>query len=536
VSSEKENFQVLISSTDDDSTDVITTMEGIDYNKILSAAWDRYTNKNGHVYSVIPKDNFIGKSDLTDDEYARLSKDAQSNLASILRINQLSRQFINKDDLIGKVYEIIGSNVNSNVRLSYEVDKTLSNYEQTIEKAKKIISDFNKKVKIDRFIRDSIPMTYAEGNYVSYLRGNKSTGYSIDYYPLGLSIISDYEINGEPVVLLDLKYLESALQKTMVKTKKGKAYFFNKTAEEIQKSYPVEVHKDYINKEIYSKLDTERSGVIRINNLKRKYGLTPIFRTLKSAGMLEMYEKADKLNASAVSKKIIMQKLHKEIMGDSFNDMALDKMAYAHEAFIQAFNNEVVIYTAPPFVEDLKYIEPKVETNNTNQIKLYRNKTMTALGIAFVNNETAQTFTVANISIAELLKVINKISEQVESCIEKWYEVVLRENGIGSEYVPKVKIIDSETFSNDVKVQLVEVLFSKMNMSYKTAFELLGYSLEEEVQRRREEKDNGVDEVFTPRLNAYTASGDIVDNNGGRPVDNNNPDKQNEDQDRRKAQ
>lgn len=502
----------------------------------MSNAWENYSSRKSNVYSVIPNDKYIGNTNLTDEEYARLAKDAQSNLKSILRVNELSRELVNKDDLVGKVYEIISSNVNANLRLSYEVDKSLPRYGQTIEKAKKIIKDFNKKVKIDNFVRQSIPMSYLEGNYISYLRGNKNTGYSIDYYPLGMSIISDYEINGEPVVLLDLKYLESALQKTIPKKKGGKAYFFEKISEEIKKAYPSEVYSDYVKKEIFSKLDYNRSGVIRINNLKRKYGLTPIFRTFKSAGMLEMYEKNDKLNANAVAKKIIFQKLHLEAMGVDHKDMALDKMAYAHEAFVQAFRSEVVMYTGAPFVEKLEYIEPKVETNNTEQIKMYRNKIMTALGIAFINNETAQTFTVANISIAELLKVINKISEQVEKCIEKWYEIVLAEHGIDSDYVPKVKIIDSETFSNDVKVQLVEVLFNKLNMSYQTALELLGYNLEEEVQRRREEKENGIEEVMTPRLNAYTASGSDTNDDGGRPVDNNNPDKQNDDQDRRNAQ
>lgn len=54
--------------------------------------------------------------------------------------------------------------------------------------------------------------------------------------------------------------------------------------------------------------------------------------------------------------------------------------------------------------------------------------------------------------------------------------------------------------------------------------------LEEEAQRRIEENEKGIDTIFYPRQTAYTSTGD---NDGGRPVDNNNPDKQVKDQDRR---
>lgn len=533
MSEEGQDFRVIISESKDGET-VIATSTSDEYEKILTSAWSKFSNSQQ--YSVLPKDNVIGNTDLTDEEYHKLAKDAQSNLQSVIRIGQLSRYHINKDDLIGKVYETIESNINSNLRLSFEIDEETENYQEDIVKAKSIIKKFNKSAKISNFVKKAIPMTYAEGNYISYLRGNKKEGYVIDYYPLGLSIISDYEVNGEPVVMIDLSLLSSSLQKNMPKTKKGKPYFFKAIGEEIKKNYPNEIYEGYANKETLAKLDYKRTGVIRINNMNRKYGLTPIFRTFKSAGMLDVYEKADKTNTKAKAKKIIFLKLHKEILGMNYDQPALDKMAYAHNSFMDAFKHDTVVFTAPAFVEDVKYVEPKIETNNSTDVQTYRSKIMTALGIAFLNSDSKQTFTVANMTIAELMKTINKISEQAEACIEKWYEIVLAEHGISSDYVPKVQIIDSEIFSNEVKLQLVEILFSKLNMSYETAFELLGYSVEEEAQRRANENEKGLDKIFTPRLNAYTASGDDINNNGGRPINNNDPDKQINDQTRRQTQ
>lgn len=218
-----------------------------------------------------------------------------------------------------------------------------------------------------------------------------------------------------------------------------------------------------------------RTGVSRINNLNRKYGLTPIFRTFKSAGMLDVYEKADRINTKAKAKKIIWQQLRVETMGKEYADPAFDKMAYAHQSFMNAWKNDTVIYTSAAFVEKVQYVEPQINTDNSSEMQTYRSKLMTSLGIGFLNMDSKQTFTVANITITELMKTINKISEQVEDIIQKWYKLVLAEHGYGWEYVPKVKIIDSEMLSNDIKLELIEILHNKLNLSMRTSLEVLGF-------------------------------------------------------------
>jgi hypothetical protein len=121
------------------------------------------------------------------------------------------------------------------------------------------------------------------------------------------------------------------------------------------------------------------------------------------------------------------------------------------------------------------------------------------------------------------MRTINKISEQLEDLLEKWYKIVLQDNGINLEYCPTIKIIDAEVMSMDIKMQLVELLYSKLNCSFETAYSIAGIDIKDEYQKRKSENEDKYDEVFTARQSMYTSSGN--DNKTGRPTGNaKNPD------------
>lgn len=525
---ESDDFQVIISKAkDDEDTLILTSKEQAQ--QWLEQAMYKFNN-NHHQYSTYLKEDNLGKSIVTEEEISMLADNPQNDLGKIKRINSLCRYFINKDDLIGKIYETIESNINTDIRNFY------TDYPQAkqakFKKAKNIIDDFNEQINVKQLLRKSVPLTYSSGNYIMYLRKNEGS-YGIDNYPLGVVDVSDYEFDGEPVLLIDINELKSRLQKTHKKLKNGKNLFFKGIDEEIKNNYPPEVYDAFIKKERYAKLDIRSSGIMRINNMNRKYGVTPIFRAIKSATMLETFERTDRINAKARAKKIIFQQLRKEVMGKDFDKPAFEEMSYAHDLFMQAWKRDIVIYTGPAFVEDIKYIEPKVENTSIDTLNNYRSKIMTTLGIGFLNQDSKQTFTVANISIRELMKVIHKITEQFEAILEKWYKVVLTNNGIPLEFCPKVKISHSEEMELEIKKDLVELLYSKLNCSFETAYSLLGIDIEDELQKRRKENESGYEEVFTPRQSIYTTTdkGKV-----GAPVDNKNPDKQVQDQDRRNSE
>jgi len=465
-------------------------------------------------YSVYLNEQSGEENKLTIEDIRRLARNAQNDLGKILKINSLVRQEINGDDIIGKVYEAVIDNLNADIRISF--DNLPQKYKKkTREEAEKLIRRFHKETNINQILSSSIPTVYTEGNCIKYLR-EKNGHYVIDTYPLGVAIVSDYSVNGIPYVLIDIRELKNRLQKTTIKGKKNKPLFFSSITEEIKNNYPPEVYQAYTGKEHYAKLDIQRCGINRICNMNRKYGLTPIFKALKPNLMLDTFDEADKINAKAKAKKIIHQRLRKEVMGLDGNRKAFEEMAYAHENLVRTFKNSTVIYTSPAFVEKIEYVEPKVEMSNVDSINQYRSRVTSALGISFLNTDGNQTVSTANISIKQLMKTINKIAEQEEKILERWYCLILQEHGIPLEYCPTPHILDAELLDFEMRKDLSELLFSKFNCSYSTAYELVGIDVRDEIERRKQEKELGYEETLSVHSTSYNSSGD-KSSSGGRP-------------------
>lgn len=532
ISSENsEDFSVTFASnvdSDGEEVAILTSEERVKH--WMEEALQSFdpTNKQ---YSVYLNEQSGEDPKLTIEDIKRLARNAQSDLNKILKINSLVRQEINEDDIIGKVYEAVVSNLNANVRISF--DNLPQKYtKKKKDEAEKLIKRFHKETNINQKLSSSIPTVYTEGNCIKYLR-EKNGHYVVDTYPLGVAIVSDYNVNGNPYILIDIRELTSRLQKTTIKGRKNKPLFFNSIVDEIKNNYPPEVYKAYIDKEHYAKLDIQRCGVNRFCNMNRKYGLTPVFKALKPNLMLDTFDEADKINAKAKAKKIIHQVLRSELLGTEGNRKGLEEMAYAHENLVKAFRNPTVLYTSPPFVEKIEYVEPKVEMSNVDSINQYRSRVTSALGISFLNTDGKQTVSTANISIKQLMKTINKIAEQEEKILEQWYCLILQENDIPLEYCPNPHILDAELLEFEMRKDLSELLFSKYNCSYSTAYELVGMDVRDEIEKRKQEKELGYEEILSVHPTSYNSAGDSTDsdNKGGRPSRSDDEHKQEYDSD-----
>ena len=123
------------------------------------------------------------------------------------------------------------------------------------------------------------------------------------------------------------------------------------------------------------------------------------------------------------------------------------------------------------------------------------------------------------------MKCINSISEQVEGAIEHFYRMVLDANGIGPEYCPTVKIIDSEMLDMGMRMDLAKMLYTTFATSRETAFGLVGIDVEDERVKREREDSAGLSDVFTPYPTSYNTDGN-EDASPGRPADSEDTDKQ----------
>lgn len=514
------NEKMIISDIDD--TIIFTSFEENNVKEWIEKA-KKHDSEN-RKYSTYLKEIGGSKATITKDWIDNMAINPQNDIKKILEINEVINQYVNKNWIIGCYVDIISKNVNSQYRLSYNQENAKNI--KKINKAKEIINKFNKDINIESLIKNSIPTVIREGNYAFNVRTDikgKDIGHTYTFYPLSVFEVSDYDINGEPVLLLDMTKLKSKLSKPYLKLKKtNKPLFFKAIEDEIKNNYPVEVYKAYKDNEQYAKLDYRFTGIIRINNQNKKYGLSPIFRALDSIRMLEQFDDTDETNSKAKAKKIIVQLLRKEIMGVDYKNDATDEMMYAHENFMSAFKQKTVAVTTPAWVEDIKYVEPSATTTNKDTIENYTLRALSTLGINFLMGTSSTGASIATIALEQLMKFINSVTEQLERILERIYENLLVQNNLDRSLAPKITVIDSELMEQSMKQELAKLLYTTFNVSYDTCLGLLGIDINDEKIKREKENEENISEIFTPRATSFNSSGnstDSDDNGSGRPME-----------------
>lgn len=498
----------------DDNTTLITTQEQIDAKtgRMLMSAVETY-DMNKELYSAKFSQS-SSNTTLTTERISELADSVNTTLTNVSEINRYVRKYVAYDDILGATYQAIQNNVNTGYQLAFG-DVEGRNKQKQLKDARYAVEQFNKSVKLERLIADAVPQTMLDGNYIMYLRTDGGNAV-IDTYPLGVAEITDYTINGNPIVQINLTEFKNRLKKTYTKTKSGKALFFENLDKEVQANFPPEIYDAYKKGENYGRLDWRRTGVMRINNMGYKYGVSHFFRALRPAVMLEDLESADSVNNKAKSKKIIHQKLRKEVMGPNsdYSRKGFEYAIYAHKELATAWNNSTVLYTSIPAVENVEYIEPSVEGTPTEKIALYRNEKMTALGITYMDPEL-NSVSSANISLTQLMKTVDFVARQMNDILERFYAIWLEEHGIDIIHTPDIRILDSEEMDMSMKLELAKFLFSTINAPYETVLDKLGFDVDDEFAKRQAENEAGFTEVFTPRASQYTSSSN---DSGGRPA------------------
>lgn len=524
-------IEILASEVDDDTV-ILTSDERFEAHaeKVLASALQKY-DESKKMYGVRFNDKSSNET-LTVERINDLVTGINTNLTNVLELNRFIRAYILKDDILGSTYSAIQSNTNSEYRLMYTHEEGCNKL-KALKAAKEAIELFNKRIHIRRLISDAILQTFTEGNFIMYLRLEDGNAV-VDVYPLGIAEITEYTSNGNPIVQINLTEFKNRLRKTYTKTKKGKALYFENLDAEVKASFPQEVYDAYKAGENYARLEVLNTGVLRINHFGSRYGVSHFVRALRPAVVLENIENADVVNNKAKAKKIIFQKLRREIMGPNqdYQRKGFEYAAHAHNELVSAWSNSTVLYTAIPAVEDLLFVEPTTEGTPSEKIALYRNEKMTALGVSYIDPNLGSV-SLANISLSQLMKTIDVIADQLSEILHRFYRQYLAHLHIDPAYAPEIDVLDSAQMEMDVKRQLAELMFSKLNLSYASTLEVLGMNAAHEAARRKEENAAGFDEIFTPHASQYTTSGDSA---GGRPTGSDDPDKQLYDQQNRQTQ
>lgn len=453
----------------------------------------------------------------TPEELADLAVSPQDDLKKILRINSIIGKYVNLDDLLGTVVEAIRVNLNDDYRLAYKKIDGRNNTKK-MERVKAVIESFNEDVGLRRLIREMIPRTYMEGTSIMYLRKSPE-GWTIDLYPLGLAVITPYSVSGDPVILLDMNELKQRLNKMGYRTRNGKNMFFESMQKEVEENFPGEIFEAYTAKEPYAKLDIRYTGVMRVGNYSRRYGLSPLFKAIPCSLVLETFRESDIKNAKVRSKKVVYQLLDPILLGEKGNQNPLTQQAFAHSEIVAAFGSpNSVLYTAPGYVKEVGILEPKGDMIAKDVVIHYTQKEMASLGIGFLSSENNASVSSAKISLEQLMRNINSVSKSFEDVIEKFYRQVLIDENLDPSLAPTISIIDSEALDFELRVKIATLLYGTLNASLKTTLEMLGIPYDDEVNRRIAENREGVDKEFYARESLFTKSKDSKDApDTGRP-------------------
>jgi len=512
---------VIVSGVDD-NTVVLTTNDENMISQRIETAVRNYFAGNDRYASVFEPDT--SASTITLARIDELANNPQNDISKTREIANIVDTYIRKNYLIGMVDTVIRSNLNTNYKVSYNQvpSEKGRNNKKKLENAKKIVEDMLDKIDVKKMIRISIPATFDHGNYFFYMDYSKNQEkYTIHVFPLTVARIAPYRIDGEPVLMIDMDELKSRLEHNLPKKKGGKAYFFQKYEEEITKAYPKEIVDAFRNKDKYAILDYRRAGVMRAGedaDGASLYGVSQMFRALRDVVILDKFAQVDDSASTVKAKNILVQILRKELLGPGGDRQSMREIAFAHGELTRAVKNKICVYTASAAVDDVKWIEPKSNLIDKDNVKLYENRVLTTLGIGFLASGNVGSTVSANISLKQLMRQINYISQQLEHILEKYAQVALKEHGIDAEYMPKITVIDSEQLEADIRIDLAKMLYADLSLSRQTVLETLGYDIVDETERRQSENEKNLNEVFQPYMTAYTNNG-LTDNEGGRPAD-----------------
>ena len=507
-------------------------------------------------------ENETGQFVTTLEDIQNLAKNPQFDREKVKKIYSLLEYYINKDVFLGKTFEVLSNNINTNYRVIYpnslpekKGKKQTAKDRQVLDLAKKTVEDFIDKIDIRRFIANAVLTVYTRGNFISYLNGDARRGFSIDEYPLDMAEITKMKIGGTNLVTLDTRELKTRMDTEYKKYKNLKSTyefidFKQAILEIIKEEYPEEVVNAVSVNDSVAVLNPQRVGVARINNLKGQYGISPLFKALKSLLMLEQIDSSDSKVIISKTRKIIFQKLSDKLLdgtspGASGKVFARKESNYAQGALLQALTEEVVVYTGQPFVDSLQIIEPNAQLTDSNVKQQHKDDVINAVGIGFTTN-TSSGVAVTQYIYDDLLKTINKIvKREIEPILNKYIQVVMNEYGFDVAISPKIEIQSTEMLDLDSLAKVVELYRNKLNLSMETIFEAIGLDVEDETYKRLNENsienpyavngESGLSSIFYPYATSYTMSGSSNSNTESNELEGKNKNGSEKSQDQDKA-
>lgn len=372
-------------------------------------------------------------------------------------------------------------------------------YPNRNKKVKEVIQNYDKKINIKQFIRDSHMELALTGNLACYDRGNR-----VDIYPIN-------KIDIVPLIHNNKQVLAYRVDSTSSISSTDYGDKYNKL---IETSYPKEVLAAMKKGDELAILNPENSHFAKINcSQYERYGISVILPAFEDLAHKSLLKEAEKATANDVIDKIMMIQI-----GDADNKPTKELI----QGYTNLFSNVKgsVRFTVPYYVK-ASFVEP--ETTILGQEKFLEVDTdiLNTLGISLslLRGSDGSNYADGILNFSGLCKTIENIREPIVGIIYELYRQELVRNKLNPDFAP-VPYFEDVVIDKEAKVGLMMELFQNAGLPYQILYEEAGLDFDHVKLIRENENDEDMDDVFKQHSIPFAANGVDPTDEGGAPKKN----------------
>ena len=456
------------------------------------------TKDDMDVYQSYTNSNITFSGELSGYDYDRILRDKQNNIVSLY---QLSDYYTDKDPIVkGIVHHVfVPFSTCSDWLLIGKNEKTVKLYE-----------DQYKRMRLREKINGIMLEYWKYYNVVCYLFNGQ-----LITLPIHKCVIGNMALNGMPLVDFDCQTIQNewkakgyAIRENWIKDNDLEAYF---------KGYPDEV-KEALNKGFqYAQLNPENTFVMQGNKESwNRYSIPFIAACLEPLAKKELISNYEKATLNLATRGFVHVQYGDSTKGQ---DMLPDanQLRQLANIFRNGMSNFPLVVTN--HLAESKFVQADVD--DLYQWDKYRdvnNDILSAGGISGIIvsgvSQDGSTFASAQISMQtaearindareKFCELMNRVNERLTEVIPGTYNL---------KEIPEFRFQPLDMSGKKALREACKELWTKGVVSTKSLLDAYGYSLDKEVEQRKEEAEE-TDAILVDRTKTET-----TENNGaGRP-------------------
>lgn len=384
------------------------------------------------------------------------------------------------------------------------------------EATKKKYREHYERIGFNRFARSVFDQYYTFHNVFIYMMPD---GALVSLMPTKCRV-SEIFINGQPVVEYDTQDIlrgntgETGAREDFIDDLKARV-----------KGLPPEIQKNLLSKnpQRWVQLDPENTYVLQAPKPDWvRYAIPPITKCLFALGRKALIAEYEKAQLNYGIKGFLQVQV-----GDKDSATGMSKPDIRHIAQVSQMYNQALTggqMVVVPYYVDGKFITVDTDTLfDKDKYSGVNQEILSAFGISGVismGQQEAGSYGQAKLSLdtaaLRIEQAQDNFADMMESINRKLAERIPR---ISTKNIPKFEFMPVDLTNDGKFADAVYKLWMQGMVSDETLLESYRMDIAQEKERRTQEKNSGLDEIFTPRQNAYTSNTtNAGDNNaGGRP-------------------